>query len=66
MMQKENKKKESGEIPFTCTPEYHREYCQACVCAACYLQEFCDRCRECENLSRLKVRCNSFEGALTY
>lgn len=53
-------------IPFTCTPEYHRENCAKCVCASCYLQEFCDRCRDCEDLNRLKNRCNAYEGALTY
>ena len=31
-----------------------------------YLQEFCDRCETCRELSRYKERCNAYEGALTY
>lgn len=55
-----------GRLPFTCTPEYHREACGDCACATCYEQEFCDRCSTCENLSRKKVRCNAYEGAYNY
>ena len=57
---------EKNRIPYTCTPEYHREFCQDCACATCYLQEFCDRCADCRELSLLKKRCNAYEGALTY
>lgn len=57
---------ENHTIPFTCTPEYHREHCGSCACASCYLQEFCDRCRDCVELSHKKTRCNAYEGALTY
>ena len=53
-------------IPFTCTAAYHRENCGSCSCASCYLQEFCDRCKDCIDLSRKKNRCNAYEGALTY
>ena len=53
-------------VPFTCTPAYRREHCKGCACATCYLQEFCDRCETCRELSRYKERCNAYEGALTY
>lgn len=60
-----SKEHDSG-LPFTCTPEYHRENCGDCACATCYEQEFCDRCSTCENLSRRKDRCNAYEGAYNY
>ncbi len=63
-MSNENDKKSS--LPFTCTPEYHRENCKGCVCATCYEQEFCDRCSTCVDLSRKKERCNAYEGAYNY
>ncbi|MBQ1492714.1 MAG: hypothetical protein IIZ39_12210 [Blautia sp.] len=64
----EDRKEESKEekIPYTCTPAYDRSRCGSCSCASCYLQEFCDRCKDCQDLSRFKERCNAYEGALTY
>lgn len=55
-----------SRIPYTCTAAYHREHCTDCVCAFCYLQEFCDRCKDCHDCEKRKERCNAFEGALTY
>jgi len=54
------------KIPYTCTPAYRRELCVGCACASCYLQEFCDRCKDCIDRSKRKGRCNAYEGALTY
>ena len=53
-------------LPYTCTPAYDRSNCGNCVCATCYEQEFCNRCSSCENLSRKKESCNSYEGAYCY
>ena len=57
---------ETSKIPYTCTPAYRRELCGKCACASCYLQEFCDRCKDCIDQSKRKDRCNAYEGALTY
>ena len=53
-------------LPYTCTPAYDRSNCGNCICATCYEQEFCNRCSSCENLSRKKESCNSYEGAYCY
>lgn len=60
------KEHDDGKLPFTCTPEYDRDACGDCACATCYEQEFCDRCKTCENQSRRKDRCNAYEGAYNY
>ncbi len=51
---------------FTCTPAYDRKACGDCVCATCYQQEFCDRCRDCKELSHKKDFCYRYEGAYNY
>jgi hypothetical protein len=54
------------ERPYTLTPDYDRDQCGSCVCATCYEQEFCDRCKTCKDQSRLKTRCNAYEGVYNY
>ena len=54
------------KVPYTCTPEYDRSACGNCVCATCYEQEFCDRCRTCKDQSRKKESCPRYEGAYCY
>lgn len=57
----------NSKLPFTCTPQYHRENCTDCVCASCYKQEFCDRCVTCgEELTKKKTHCYRYEGAYNY
>ena len=63
-MEKQSARK--SEIPYTCTLSYDRQACGDCVCASCYLQEFCDRCKDCSERSLHQSRCNAYEGALTY
>ena len=60
------KDEELREIPYTCSPEYDRSSCGKCTCASCYLQEFCDHCKDCVDQSGFRRRCNAYEGALTY
>lgn len=55
-----------NQTAFTCTPEYDRTACGDCLCATCYQQEFCDRCRTCEKQSRKKTSCFRYEGAYNY
>lgn len=65
-MNMKEKYDEKREVPFTCTPEYDRSSCGNCLCATCYEQEFCDRCRTCENQSGKKEACFAYEGAYCY
>lgn len=62
------KYEEKDQVPFTCSPEYDRSSCGNCVCATCYEQEFCDRCRTCKDQyqSRKKESCPRYEGAYCY
>ena len=55
-----------NQTAYTCTPESNRRACGDCLCATCYQQEFCDRCRACEKLSRKKTSCFRYEGAYNY
>lgn len=57
---------EKDQVPFTCSPEYDRSACGNCVCATCYEQEFCDRCRTCKDQSCKKESCPRYEGAYCY
>ncbi|MBR2765559.1 MAG: hypothetical protein IKE03_06220 [Blautia sp.] len=56
----------TDDVPYTCSPSYDRSACGSCVCASCYLQEFCDHCKDCSDQSGYRQRCNAYEGALTY
>ena len=62
------KYEEKDQVPLTCSPEYDRSSCGNCVCATCYEQEFCDRCRTCkdQDQSRKKESCPRYEGAYCY
>ena len=60
------KYEEKDQVPFTCSPEYDRSSCGSCVCATCYEQEFCDRCRTCKDQSRKMESCPRYEGAYCY
>ena len=59
-------KEEQDRTAYTCSPEYDRSARGDCLCATCYEQEFCDRCKDCHEQSRKKTSCFSYEGAYNY